>query len=133
MIDELKVSVLFRGENFSPNYAEKITGLKLSDKLEVGDITKKRIHKGKPLTFGSGPLHTPDDIPNDERVMWIVNALEGKLETFYECGAEKTRIYAGYFYKHQCNFSFSKEDFQGIAKLNIDFWVSCYDRSDDED
>ena len=132
MIEELRLSVLFRGEGFSPIKAEEKTGVFLRDKLEVGDISKRGPYRGKPTPYGSGVLEVPAEIPYGHRIMWLVNVLEGKLETIYNLGAEPTQIYAGYYYKDQCNFEFTPQEIQAISKLNIEFGISCYDVSDDE-
>ena len=133
MIDELRLSVLLRGEKFSPREAESITGLELRDKLEFGDIAPRGRYRGKAVPYGTAQLEVPDEIPYDDRFMWLVNTLALHLDKLYKCGAEETRIYAGYFYKDQCNFGFSKEELAELAKLDIDFAISCYDVSDDED
>ena len=133
MIDELRLSVLLRGANFSPIEAEDVTGLRLSDKLECGEISPIGRYRDKPVPYGTAQLQVPDEIPYDDRLIWIVKALEENLKKLYDCGAEETQIYAGYFYKDQCNFGFSKDELSAIAELNIDFDISCYDISDDED
>ena len=132
MIDELRLSVLLRGEAFSPKEAEAITGLMLTDKLECGEIASRGSYRGKPVPYGTAQLEVPGEVPYDQRLMWIVNILELHLKQLYSCGAEETRIYAGYFYKDQCNFSFSKKELLALAELDIDFDVSCYDVSEDE-
>ena len=133
MIDELRLSVLLRGEKFSPKEVEEITGLRLRDKLEVGEISPRGRYRGKPIPFGTAQLEVPTEIPYDDRLMWIIKSLELNLQQLYDCGAEETRIYAGYFYKDQCNFGFSKDELSAIAKLGIDFDISCYDISDDNE
>jgi len=133
MIDELRLSVLLRGEEFSPKKAEEITGLKLRDKLEVGEISPRGRYRGEPVPYGTAQLEVPTEIPYDDRLMWIIRSLEVNLQKLYDCGAKETRICAGYFYKNQCNFGFSKKELLAIAKLEIDFDVSCYDISDDDE
>jgi len=132
MIDELRLSVLLRGETFSPKEAEKSTGLNLVDKLEVGEIAIRGRYRGKPVPYGTAQLEVPDDIPYGERLLWIIGVLEIHLDSLYSMGADTTRIYAGYFYKDQCNFGFGKNELLALAKLNIDFDISCYDATDDE-
>ena len=132
MIDELLLSVSLVGDNFSPKEAETITGLSLRKKLEVGEISPIGRYRGKPIPYGSASLEVPDEIPYGERLMWIVNVLQENLNQLYDCGAEETHISAGYLYKDQCNFEFSKEELAALAKLNIDFAISCYDVSDEE-
>jgi len=133
MINELRLSVLLRGEKFSPKEAEKVTGLNLQDKLEVGAIAPRGRFRGKPVPYGSAQLEVPDNIPYGERLLWIIEVLGKHLSSFYSMGAETTRIYAGYFYKDQCNFGFGKDELQALAKLNIDFDISCYDITEDEE
>ncbi|WP_444895005.1 hypothetical protein [Microbulbifer sp. SSSA005] len=132
MIAELRLSVLLRGEKFSPKEAENVTGLRLQDKLELGEISPRGPYRGKPVPYGTAQLEVPAEIPYDNRLMWIIRTLEVNLKKLYGCGAEETRIYAGYFYKDQCNFCFNREELSAIAKLDIDFAISCYDISDEE-
>lgn len=133
MIDELRLSVLFKGEEFSPKKAEEQTGISLRDKLESGDIAERGPYKGKPIPYGKGILEVPEEIPYGQRIMWLVKVLEPSLEIIYGLGAEPTQIYAGYFYKDQCNFEFTPQEIHAISKLNIEFGISCYDVSDDEE
>ena len=133
MIDEVRLSVLFKGEGFSPKKAEEETGISLRDKLEVGDIAERGLHKGKPIPYGRGVLEVPKEIPYGQRIMWLVDLLEPSLERIYALGAEPTQIYAGYFYKDQCNFEFTRQEIQAISKLNVKFGISCYDVSDDDE
>ncbi len=133
MIDELRLSVLFKGDKFSPKKAEEQTGVSLRNKLEVDDIPERGPYKGKPIPYGKGVLEVPKEIPYGQRIMWLVKVLEPNLERIYSLGAEPTQIYAGYFYKDQCNFEFSPQEIQAIAKLDIEFGISCYDVSDDEE
>jgi hypothetical protein len=132
MIDELRLSVLLRGESFSPKEAEEITGIKLSNKFELGEISSRGRYRDKPLPYGTAHLEVPGTVSYDDKLMWLVSILESHLETWYSCGAEKTRIYAGYLYKDQCNFGLTKEEILALSKLNIDFDISCYDTSGDE-
>ena len=132
MIDSLKLSILFRGKNFSPKEAERVTGIELSKKLEVGDIAPFGRYRGQAVPYGTGILIVPDKVPNAERLEWLVSLLDKHLEKIYKLGAEPTHIYAGYFYKDQCNFLFTKKEMLEISKLDIDFHISCYDISDDE-
>ncbi|WP_028877003.1 hypothetical protein [Teredinibacter turnerae] len=132
MIDELRLSVLFKGERFSPKKAEEETGISLRDKLEVGDVAKSGPYKGKPMPYGKGVLEVPEEIPYGQRIMWLVDALATCLDKMYELGAEPTQIYAGYFYKDQCNFEFTSQEIQAISKLSIELGISCYDVSEDE-
>lgn len=64
--------------------------------------------------------------------MWLVALLEENLEKMYSLGADSTRIYAGYFYKDQCNFGFSAQEIVAVSRLNINFDISCYDVTEDE-
>ena len=132
MIDELRLSVLFRGEKFSPKEAEERTGIPLQDKLEVGEVAQRGPYKGKSVPYGSGLLKVPDEVPYGDRIMWLLKLLKPRLEIMYGLGAEPTQIYAGYFYKDQCNFHFTPQELQAISELNIEFGISCYDVSDDE-
>lgn len=129
MISKIDPSILFKGASFSPALAEKITGLLLENKIEVGEMLKEGKDLGKISEFGQATLLAPQDILEEEKLLWLLTALESKLDTFYELGAEETRIYVGYFYEDQCNITLTKEEIKILAKLDIDLWVSCYEDS----
>ena len=79
MIDDISVSINFSGDKFSPTKGENITGLIFSDKIEFGDIGVRGKYKGKPVPYGSGTLKVSKDINMHNRILWLTEALSGKL------------------------------------------------------
>jgi len=132
MIDDISVSIDFCGDKFSPNKAEKITGLVFTKKIELGDIGIRGRYKGIPMPYGSGTLDAPQEIDMHERILWLTKELTGKIEALQKLGADEPHIYIGYFYKDQCNLTLSKTEIAAIAALNLEFCFSCYDISDGE-
>jgi len=132
MIDDISVSINFSGEGFSPNKAEKVTGLIFSNKNEVGDIGVRGRYKGKPIPYGSGTLKVPQEISVNERILWLTSKLSGKVNELIVLGADEPHIYIGYFYKDQCNLTLTKNEISAIEALNLEFCFSCYDVSDSE-
>ena len=133
MIEEISVSITFQGTKFSPKVAEEETGLHLVNKKEPGDIERIGKYKGTPIPYGACDIEPPDDIDFNDRILWLAELLDGKLELFYKCGAEEPRLYIGYFYKDQCNLSLSKEELSAISKLGLELCFSCYDMSGDDE
>jgi len=132
MIENISASISFQGENFSPKKAMEITGLNFIETNEPGDIGERGRYKNKPTPFGYGRLEPPENIPNEDRILWLANELNGKLEALYDLGSDEPHFYIGYFYKNQCNCELTKEELAAISKLGIAFCFSCYDISADE-
>jgi hypothetical protein len=126
----IKASVQFQGEKFSPNNAEKETGITFSEKNEVGDIGKTGRYKGKPLPDGRAGLDPPKSVVWHERVSWLINYLEGKIDIIRKCGASDMHFSVAYYYDKQCNCDLSIEEIKGLANLGIPYWFSVYQIDD---
>jgi len=110
----------------------EITGLNFTKVNEPGDTGNRGRYKNKPIPFGYGCLEPPESIPIEDRILWLANELNGKLEALYNLGADEPHFYIGYFYKNQCNCELTKAELSAISKLGIAFCFSCYDISADE-
>jgi hypothetical protein len=132
MIDDISVSINFSGDKFSPTKAENVTGLIFSDKIEYGDIGIRGKYKGIAVPYGSGTLKVSKDIDMNDRILWLTEALSGKIEALRTLGSDEPHIYIGYFYKDQCNLTLTKTEIAAISELNLEFCFSCYDISDGE-
>jgi len=117
----------FYGNKFSPEKAEKLTGLILDAKNEVGDIGKLGRYKGQPIPYGSASLSpSKKKIKSGLVEMWLLKNIKNNLTLMRSCGADKIWLDYGVFYDEQCNFEFSKEALLLIGSLNIDLLISCY-------
>jgi hypothetical protein len=96
MIDDISVSINFSGDKFSPTKAENVTGLIFSDKIEYGDIGIRGKYKGIAVPYGSGTLKVSKDIDMNDRILWLTEALSGKIETLRTLGSDEPHIYIGY-------------------------------------
>jgi len=132
MITEISVTIQFWGNNFSPKSVEDATGINFDRKVEVGDIGDTGKYKGKPIPYGSASLDAPKYIKDDDKILWLANLLKGKIERMYDFGLEQAHFYIGYFYEDQCNCTLTREELKAISDLEIDFWFSCYDQSEDK-
>jgi hypothetical protein len=132
MIEDISVSINFSGDKFSPNKAEEVTGLVLSNKIEFGDIGLRGKYKGKPVPYGSGTLKASQEINMHDRILWLTNALSDKVDALIKLGSDEPHIYIGYYYKDQCNLTLTKREIAAIAELDLEFCFSCYDVSDGE-
>ena len=132
MIEDISASVEISGDKFSPELAEKRTGLSFIKKLVPGDIGKIGRYKNKPLPYGASSLEAPADVDSFDTIIWIANALKGKVQVLEECGADDIHFLIAFYYKDQCNCVLSAEELKAIAETGLDFHFSCYDISKNE-
>lgn len=78
MIKEMDIRCVLSGECFSPDKIEKLMGLTLKNKIEVGEIISKGRYREEPSAYGSGELYPPDECKNSEDygLIWIVETLQ---------------------------------------------------------
>ncbi len=133
MNQKISASVLFQGVSFSPAKATELTGLEFSKANEPGDKGTLGKYRGKPTPYGAASFEAPKHIKDQNRILWLANALKEKIDTIRECGANEPHFLIGYFYEHQCNCSLSKEELKAIANLGIEFCFSCHDVAEDND
>ena len=131
MISEISADIIFRGEKFSPKQAESQTGIQFSEKNEVGDIGVKGAFKGKPIPYGYALLQPPAEIDDAEKIYWLAEKMEDKIDIVRDCGADDIYFYIGYFYEDQCNCELTTKELKAISSLEIPFAFSCYDITED--
>ena len=129
MVNEMDIRCCFYGENFSPTVVEQLSGVTLENKIEVGDILKRGIDKGKPSNYGKGELCPPKDFKDNEDfgLNWLALALSKHIEIFRKCSAENIDLIIGVWYEKQCNLVFEPEPIKLIGELGLDLQVSCYE------
>lgn len=119
----------FYGEKFSPKVVEQLIGIKLENKIEVGDISKRGRNKGKPTDYGNGELSPLKDFKDKEdfSLYWLALTLSKHIDVFRKCGAENIDLVIGVWYEKQCNLVFEPETIKLIGDLGIALQVSCYE------
>lgn len=90
MIRDMDIRCHFYGEKFSPKVVERLSGIKLENKIEIGDISKRGRNKGKPSDYGNGKLSPPKDFKDKEDfgLYWLALTLSKHIDIFRKCGAE---------------------------------------------
>ncbi|MEH7014699.1 hypothetical protein V7087_28470 [Neobacillus niacini] len=129
MIKEMDIRCHFYGEKFSPKVVEKLIGITLKNKIEVGDISNRGRNKGKPADYGNGELCPPKDFKDNEDfgLYWIALTLSKHIDIFRKCGAENIDLVIGVWNEKQCNLVFKPESIKLIGELGIPLQVSCYE------
>ncbi|MET3195218.1 hypothetical protein [Bacillus sp. OAE603] len=129
MITEMNIACHIYGDNFSPNKVEQLTGLTLSKKIEIGDITAIGVYKGKPSHYGDCVLYPPENHKQSEDygLLWLAENLSKHLELIRKCGAENIEVVIGVFYDGQCNFVLDSKAINIIGGLGFPLQISCYD------
>lgn len=124
---KIRASCSIVGEKFSPMAFSKISGVKLIDPNEPGDIGKIGRYKGMPMPYGSASIEVSDKAEED----WshfddLLSVVEGCIEVLRETGAEDISLFISLFHDGQCNFAFTKEQLKRIAVLEVEVPISCY-------
>ena len=129
MIMKMDIRCHFYGEKFSPKVVEKQSGIRLENKIEVGDITKRGGNKGKPSDYGNGELCPPKEFKGKEDfgLYWIALTLSKHIDILRECGADNIDLVIGVWFEEQCNLAFEPEAIKLIGELGIALQVSCYE------
>ncbi|MBE9040601.1 hypothetical protein IQ235_07365 [Oscillatoriales cyanobacterium LEGE 11467] len=125
-IERISAIVKFSGKEFLPKKAEEQTGLTFWEKNEPNYVIETGRQKGKLIPHGYASLEAPDEIEDDDKILWLARTLKDKMKIIEECGMEDAVFYIGYFYADQCNCTLTKEELKALADVGINFWFSCY-------
>lgn len=116
------------GDKFSPELAEKKTGIRFDRKNEVGEIGTIGRYKGSPIPFGYAEIDfvekgsSADLISPDAP---ILDMLEEYQSCFLAAGATEIDLNIDVFYKDQCNLEQSHKLLKRLAILGVDLSISC--------
>ncbi|QKE76085.1 hypothetical protein HPK19_25100 (plasmid) [Arthrobacter citreus] len=130
MIEELDVRCHLSGDKFSPKKVEELTGVKLIQKKEVGEIGTKGPFKEQPVKYGSGVLCPPEGIvylDYNNKIYWVAKTLYDFIDDIKKCGVEDIDFVIGVFYKEQCNFALEPDALKLIGELGVHLSISCYE------
>ena len=125
MIVRESITVKLSGRVFSPAVAGRRTGLPFVDAVEPGDLDRR----GEPSPVGYANLGPADDVPADGKLAATLERFLRHADALRSLGVEDVVVYAGYFYRDQCNLTFSPEATERLARAGATFWVSCYDET----
>ncbi len=123
------VSFEIWGEEFHPSKVP-FRFTKQHDPGVIGTIGR---YRGQPVPYGSASYVVPPSVPNDKRIVHIVQSIEPVLDDIRAAGATKWHISIGRFYYAQCNEEYSLEELQLIARLGCGFIYSAYNVTEEEE
>jgi len=121
---------ILQGDYFSPSLAEAKTGITFSKKNEPGDVGNVGRYRGKSIPYGSAEIIALNEKGNEDSIDFIVNILDKYCEVFRLCGADNIVLHFVISYIDQCDFEFSPEFINKLAKLKIVFAITCYPETD---
>ncbi|MBL8076093.1 MAG: hypothetical protein JNL29_17145 [Nitrospira sp.] len=132
----IRASCWISGETFSPYLAEKKTDLYFARKNEPGEIGNVGRYRGQPIPYGRAVLEAPFNSQTKPGLIlpeqWIVDVLSLHIDSLRSCGATSIELDLNVTWQDQCNLAFDASFLQKLAKLSIDFSISCYEGSIDE-
>ena len=118
--------ILLVGDAFSPEKAERETGLTFQQKNEPGEIGTRGRYKGQPTPFGWAMLKPPEEGDETRQFEWLFNAALPHIETLRRLGATDGKLHITYAYDTQCNLGYEPELMAKLARLGLAFTISCY-------
>ncbi len=119
------------GARFSPEIAERRTGLALDCKLEKNtirrDLSLHHPQYGKVAGFGAAILQAPNGDTVDQR-RWIILAVRRWVTTFRKLGATHVALWHMRFCHKdsQENFELTVREITVLAKTRVPFCLSVY-------
>jgi hypothetical protein len=90
-------------------------------------------YKGQPVPYGSASYVVPPSIPNDNRIVHIVQTIEPVHADIHAAGASEWHISIGRYYYAQCNEGYTLEELKMIARLGCGFIYSAYNVTEEEE
>ncbi|MEM7347401.1 MAG: hypothetical protein AAF485_24445 [Chloroflexota bacterium] len=127
MIVEAWSFIALWGDSFSPNRAEAITGLKFTQKHEVGQVGQQGRFRNKPYPFGHAVLKAPETINNDNKIEWLLDTILPHIETIRDLGMTYGKIHVTYGYVSQCNLEYTPEIVDKIARSGLMFTITSWE------
>jgi len=126
---EITCHCLLQGSKFSPTLTERLHGIKLEGKNEIGDIGKIGKYKNKPIPYGSGVFVISNNLldPSYDHYKKI-DLLEKLIPKLKSYGVEFMDVLITVAYYNQCNFELSSLLLRRLAALKIPISFSCYEK-----
>lgn len=126
----IKVNAVFRasGPEFSPDNAERNSGIRFSQKNEPGDIGTIGRFRGNPLPYGSCELNGPKTgmdllVPDPS----FFESVEHVARACLAAGATSMLLHLDVAYTEQCNLELSNEFVSALARAGVTITMSCYE------
>ena len=104
-----------------------------TEAFDAGAIMEKGHYANKPAPYGTIVIEAPKEIPNQDRISYVVRAAQSILPELIQAGVTKWYLDIGRFYSTQCNESYSSEELALMASLNCHLNYSAYKVSKKEE
>lgn len=127
------VSCPVQGEAFRPSEAERQSGIRFSEKSEVGELGKSGRYPGQPQPYGYGSLGIEirgNDL--EEPLQRFLDQVRRGAPFWQTLGAESLIVQIDVFYDHQCNLEFSESIIAALHDLRVPVAISCYREVNEE-
>jgi len=116
-----------QGEAFRPTEAEEQSGIRFSEKNEIGDVGKSGRYRGKPQPYGFGSLETEiTDSDLEVPLKRFLEQVQQGLPVWRSLGADSIHLQIDVFYEHQCNLELSESLISALHALRLSVALSCY-------
>lgn len=128
MISQTVVLLIAKGDDFSPNRAEREHGARFSAKHERDALGSRGEFAGKPIPYGWGTL---DLAPADGGLDLLSSELEvlrarDVVMALRRCGATEVVLHVNLGFVDQCNFELDPAVLAALAQLGCTVAFSCY-------
>jgi hypothetical protein len=118
---ETTVFCIIEGSNFSPIMAEKLTGIKLRNKNEPGDISQRT---KLPIPFGNAEFEI-DKNGDADPIEDAIQNLALHHANLLKAGANTFTIHLIVEYDGQCNFQIDSSIIAQISQVGANLTFSC--------
>lgn len=117
----------FLGERFSPEAAERATGLILLDKREPGHIGQRGRYRGKPVPYGVATLDAPRNVHRGDKLSWVLDTALPHIDTFRDLGADRSEVWVVEHFDAQINMAYTPSELGKLARVGLPLCVSGYE------
>jgi hypothetical protein len=104
-----------------------------SEAHDTGMVITKGRHKNQPANYGSAVIQVPPNIPNEERITYLVNIVLPIMPDILKAGATDCKLDIARYYSTQCNEELTADEIALIARLRCPLTYSAYQGSEEEE
>ena len=124
-----QISFHAKGNQFRPSDID----FAFSKAIDTGTIGKNGYYLNKPIPYGSIVIEVPREIPNAERISYLVKLVQPLIPEIKQAGATEWYLDIARYYSNQCNEDYSSEEMALMASLNCPLYYSAYKVSEEEE
>jgi hypothetical protein len=121
-----------QGDTFRPTEAERQSGIRFSEKNEIGELGKSGRYQGRPQPYGFGSFEAEIDHDDmDAPLVRFLEQVQHGLPIWRSLGANRVILQIDIFYDQQCNFELSEGVIAALHKTRLPVTISCYQEMKD--